>query len=177
MSFARMRSLAIVTLLAVCALVVVWITVSKDSQSKAADTDSCDAGTVPVSLTFPEAKNVKLRVFNATGQAGLAAQVADDFRNRKFEVSSKLGNEKLYDGVARLRYGPRTVAAAWLLRAYFIDEADDEEFKGFDPKRKDDVVDVIIGTRFRQLGTPTEVNQSIAQLGSPQAPPGTCPTE
>jgi hypothetical protein len=35
-------------------------------------------------------------------------------------------------------------------------------------------VDVVIGNQFRQLATETEVRQSIAALGNPEPPPGTC---
>jgi hypothetical protein len=44
----------------------------------------------------------------------------------------------------------------------------------FDIERKDDVVDIYLGADFQQLATPTEVNQSIAAMGEPPLPPGTC---
>lgn len=173
MSFARIRSLVIVSLLAVCALVVVWVAVSRDTQTRA-QASNCRPGAIPVDLSLPENKDVKLHVFNGSGQNGLGAQVSEDFKNRKFAVDPHPGTVPIYRGVALLRYGPKAVSSAWLLRAYFLDQADAENFKGFDPKRKDDVVDVIIGTEYKQLGSPTEVNQSIAQLSNPQLPPGTC---
>ncbi len=85
----------------------------------------------------------------------------------------KSGNDpakKPVTKVAALRYGPKAVGAAWLLRAYFLNQADPQ----FDTKRTDDVVDVVIGTAFKQLATTTEVNQALAQLGDPVLPPGTC---
>jgi hypothetical protein len=36
-------------------------------------------------------------------------------------------------------------------------------------------VDVVIGTKFKQLATTTEVNQALAALGQPELPPGACP--
>ncbi len=180
MSFARIRSLVIVSLLAVCALAVVWVVLNKDSQTRTAQAESCPAGSVQVNLAFPEPKNVKVHVYNASGQNGLGGQVTDDLGNRKFAVDPKPGTlTKPYNGVVRFQYGPKAAAAAWLLRAYFLDQVeflgqDNKTFVGFDPKRKDDVVDVIVGTQYKQLGTPTEVNQAIAQLGNPQLPPGTC---
>lgn len=172
MSFARIRSLVIVSLLAVAALVVVILAITKDRQTQIASAAPCQSGQIPVSLTLPEAKNVKLRVFNGSGRPGLAAQVTDDFQNRKFSIAGPPANTSTFKGVASLRYGPKAVSAAWLIRAYFLNQVADG---GFDVKRKDDVVDVIIGTDYRQLGTSTEVNQAIAQLGSPSPPPGTCP--
>jgi hypothetical protein len=44
----------------------------------------------------------------------------------------------------------------------------------FDIKRKGAEVDVTLGTQFQQLATTTEVNQSIAEIGNPTLPPGTC---
>ena len=41
------------------------------------------------------------------------------------------------------------------------------------PKRELSV-DVIIGSKFKQLGSQTEVHQMFAQLGQPSPPPGTC---
>jgi hypothetical protein len=35
-------------------------------------------------------------------------------------------------------------------------------------------VDVLLGSKFQQLATSTEVNQSIAAKGSPRLEPGTC---
>ncbi|HEX6500803.1 MAG TPA: LytR C-terminal domain-containing protein [Micromonosporaceae bacterium] len=169
MSLARARALAIVGVLGLAAVVLVVVALVKDKQSTATAAGECPPGAVKVSLKLPEARNVKVRVLNGTGRTGLGSQVSDDFANRKFQVQ-KPGNAKAYDGVAIIRYGPKTVGGAWLLRAYFLNEADTQ----FDVKRTDDVVDVVIGSSFQQLGTSTEVNQSIAQLGNPVAPPGTC---
>jgi hypothetical protein len=75
--------------------------------------------------------------------------------------------------VAVVRYGPQTVGAAWLIRAYFLNES----LNQFDKGRQDDKVEIILGARFKQLPTTTEVNQSIAALGNPQLPEGTCAQE
>jgi hypothetical protein len=56
-------------------------------------------------------------------------------------------------------------------RAFFLTYADDG---GFDIKRTDITVDVTIGTQYQQLGTKTDVNQSLAHFGYPSPPPGTC---
>lgn len=170
MSLARARALAIVGVLGLAAVVLVVVALVKDKQSSATTGTACPAGAVKVNLTLPEAHDVKVRVLNATGRSGLGGEVGTDFANRKFQVQKPANANKPYDGVAIIRYGPKTVGGAWLIRAYFLDEAKTE----FDIKRTDDVVDVVIGTGYQQLGTSTEVNQSIAQLGNPTAPPGTC---
>ena len=171
MSFARVRALVVVGLLAVVALVFVVVAVLKDSQGTAGTAAACPDGWPLVDLRLREQKDVKINVYNATDEAGRAGSVADDFRNRKFQVK-KVGNEKkAFDGVAELRFGPNAVGSAHLLRAYFLNEANQK----FDANRKDDVVDVVLGNQFQQLATTTEVNQSLGDLGAPQAPPETCP--
>ncbi len=79
--------------------------------------------------------------------------------------------KKGIDDVAVLRYGPKAVGSLHVLRAYFLNEAEPE----YDPNRDTDVVDVILGTGFKQLATITEVNQALAALGPLELPGGTCP--
>ena len=169
MSFARVRALVVVGLLAVVALVFVVIAVVRDTQGKAGTAAGCPDGWPLADVTLREPKDVKINIYNATDEAGLAGSVADDFRNRKFQVK-KVGNAKPVDTVAVLRYGPKGVGSAHLLRAYFLNQAKLEP----DLKRKDDTVDVVLGNGFQQLATTTEVNQSLGDLGSPEAPAGTC---
>lgn len=171
MSFARVRALVVVGLLAVLAVIFVAVAVVRDSQSEAGAAKSCPDGWPLADVTLRETNEVKINVLNATDEAGRASSVADDFRNRKFQVK-KVGNApKGVDEVAVLRYGPKGVGSAHLLRAYFLDNAETE----YDPKRTDDTVDVVLGDAFQQLATTTEVNQSLGDLGSPIAPPGSCP--
>jgi hypothetical protein len=172
MSFARVRALAAVGVLVACAVVLVVMALVKDTQPTASTGGGCPPGYVPADLRLPVEKDIKINVYNGTSRTGLADQVAADFQNREFTVK-KRGNDPLkkkVDKVAVLRYGPKAVGAAWVLRAYFLAEADTE----FDIARKDDVVDVVLGSRFRQLGTVTEVNQSLGALGRPTLPKGTC---
>lgn len=171
MSFARVRALVVVGLLAVLALVFVVVALVKDTQSGVATAESCPKGWPLADITLREPKNVKINVYNATDEAGLAGNVAEDFRNRKFQVKKEGNAPKKVDNIAVLVYGPKGVGSAHLLKAYFLNNAEPK----FDIKRKDDTVDVVLGNGFQQLATTTEVNQSLGDLGSPEAPPGTCP--
>jgi len=174
MSFARVRALVVIAALTVAAIVFVVVAVVRDSQTGAADAASCPEGFVLASIGMPEPKEVKIKIFNATGVSGRGEQVAEDFRNRRFQVDPKVTTaRRAVDDTAVLRYGPEAVGASHLLRAYFLDEAATQ----YDRKRKGDVVDVIIGSDFQQLGTTTEVSQSIAALGSPPLPEGACPAD
>jgi hypothetical protein len=174
MSFARVRALVVVAALTVAAIIFVVIALVRDSQTGAAEVGGCPDGFVLADIRMPEPKEVKIKVYNASEVAGQGEQVAEDFRNRKFQVEPKVATApKKVDGVAVLRYGPEAVGSAHLLRAYFLDDADTQ----YDRKRKGSVVDVIIGNDFQQLGTTTEVNQSIVALGNPTLPGGACPAD
>ncbi|WCN84556.1 LytR C-terminal domain-containing protein [Micromonospora sp. LH3U1] len=167
-----MRALVVVGLLGVLALAFVVTAIVRDSQGKAGTAESCPEGWPLADVTLHEPKDVKINVLNATDEPGRAGSVADDFRNRKFQVM-KVGNApKGIDDVAILRYGPKGVGSAHLLQAYFLNNAE----PGYDPARTDDVVDVVLGNRFQQLATTTEVNQSLGDIGAPQAPKGSCPS-
>jgi LytR cell envelope-related transcriptional attenuator len=172
MSFARVRALAVVGALVVAAAVFVTVALLKDRQNEPTEARGCAEGAVIADIRLPEPQDVKINVYNATDKPGLATEVRTDFENRKFKIE-KHGNDpanKRVAEVAVLRYGPKAVGAAWLLRAYFLNEATTE----FDAKRADNVVDVVIGAKFKQLATTTEVNQALAQLGNPTLPEGTC---
>jgi hypothetical protein len=175
MSFARVRALAVVGALVVCAAIVVTIALLKDRQTGPAIAKGCPKDAVIANLKLPNPEQVTINVYNATDQGGLANVVAGDFKNRKFNVKAAGADPKAkaVDAVAVLRYGPKAVGAAWLLRAYFLNEAKTE----FDIGRADDLVDVVVGTKYKQLATTTEVNQALAQLGNPTLPKGTCAAE
>ncbi|HLL67616.1 MAG TPA: LytR C-terminal domain-containing protein [Micromonosporaceae bacterium] len=174
MSFARIRALAIVGVLVIAAAIVVTITLAKDRQRGAiVGGGTCTGGQVPVNLTLLAPKDVKINVFNATDKPGLANDVATDFKNRDFTVV-KADNDPLakrVENVAVLRYGPKRVGAAWVLRAYFLNKGVVGEL---DVKRTDDVVDIVVGQQFKQIATVTEMHQALAAAGKPNPPEGTC---
>jgi hypothetical protein len=170
MSFARVRALVVLAVLVVAAGVFVIVAMVRDSQGTAAVANGCPAGFVPANLKLPEAKEIKIRVYNSTDRPGLAADVAADFKNRHVQVLKQDNSSKAVPGVAVLRYGPKAVGAAHVMRSFFLDQAKTE----FNIKRQDDMVDVVIGGEFRQLATPTEFNQSVSALQNPAPPKGTC---
>jgi hypothetical protein len=173
MSFARVRALFIVGVLAVVAVVFVAITLVRDTQAGKGTAEDCPEGYKLADVRVRHPKDIKINVYNATDIQGLASSVKTDFQNRQFQVL-KYGNEpknKGIDGVAVLRYGPKAVGSYHVLKAYFLNEAKPE----YDANRDTDVVDVVIGPDFKQLATVTEVSQALAQNGGgPQLPPNTC---
>ncbi|MEJ3743559.1 LytR C-terminal domain-containing protein [Actinomycetes bacterium KLBMP 9797] len=175
MTFARVRALVVVGALVTFALVFVVVALVRDSQSGEAPVAQCPEGWARVDLALRTEQDIAVNVYNGTDTAALANEVAADFTNRKFTVKKK-GNDpkkKSVKGVAVLRYGPKAVGSAQVLRAYFLDEAAPE----YDPTREDALVDVVIGEEFKQLATPTEKNQALAALGEPQLPPQSCAAE
>jgi hypothetical protein len=171
MSFARVRALVVVGVLALAAAVIVVVAVVRDDQGGNAQGQECPAGAPVADVSLPrEASDVTIRVLNGSGRPGAAADITAEFKNRRFSVQKPGESRTTYKGVAELRYGPDAVGRAQLLRAYFLDAAK----TSYDAKRKGPVVDVVIGNQFRQLGTSTEVYQSLAQIGGPSVPPGTC---
>ncbi|MFK3980432.1 LytR C-terminal domain-containing protein [Micromonospora sp. NPDC050397] len=165
-----MRALVVVGVLALLALTFVITALLRDSQRGSASGDACPAGFKRANVVLRETKDIKINVLNATDTAGLAASVATDFKNRKFQIVKQGNDKKRVDSVAVLRFGPKGVGSAHLLKAYFLNEAEDE----YDPNRDDDTVDVVIGNSYTQLATTTEVNQALSAAGAPTPPPGSC---
>jgi hypothetical protein len=173
MSLARARALIVVALLVVAALILVLVAIFKDKQTGSIYSSSCPAGAVKVKTRpLPVPGQVKINVFNGTNTPGLATQVATDFRNRGFTVVGANNAPSKYDGVSKLVYGPKELAAATVVNSYFLGFAT----TSFDIKRTNDVIDVTVGAQYTTLGTKTEVSQSLAQLGNPSPPPHTCDT-
>jgi len=174
MTFARVRALIFVAVLFITAGVVVIMAIGRDTQTKPISADPCPSGLVPAKIKMPgERGEVTINIFNGTAKVGLAQEVGGEFKNRGFNVkkTETVPGNKLSPEIAEITYGPEAVGAAALVSAYFLV---DEAKMNFDIKRKGTEVDVVIGTRFQQPATTTEVNQSIAALGNPELPEGTC---
>jgi hypothetical protein len=171
-SFVRVRAFLVIGLLTTAALVVAVVAVVRDTQRDAAAAGGCPAGATPVNLVLPDrADQVRVRVLNGTRAAGVAERTSEEFKNRGFLTQKPAGSSRKFAKVAIVEYGPKTVGAAQWVRAYFLGEAQPQYLA----TRTTDVIDIVIGDEFRQLATNTEVSQSLAQLGEPTLPPGTCP--
>jgi hypothetical protein len=175
MTFARVRALIVVAVLFITAGVVVIMAIGRDTQTSAGVQDTCDGtGLVPAKIKMPEKRgDVVLNVINGTGKVGLAEQVSTEFQNRGFKVNDPKSQPpgEPTDEIAIVRFGPEAIGKAWYVSAFFlVDEAKME----LDLKRKGAEVDIVVGSAFQQLATTTEVNQSIAAIGNPTLPKGTC---
>ena len=115
MSFARVRALIVIGVLAVAAVVFVVTALIRDSQGGEIDGDGCPDGYVRANVTLQEPKDIKLKVFNATDNDGWGGRVTEDFKNRGFQTQKPENSKKAVDAVAVLRFGPKAVGAAHLL--------------------------------------------------------------
>jgi hypothetical protein len=174
MTFARVRALIFVAVLFMTAGVVVIMAIGRDTQTKPIVGIDCPAGLVPAKIRMPDEFEVSINVLNGTRKVGLAQDIGEQLKNRGFKIKkmgNPAGNKIAENEIAVINYGPQAVGAAFLVSAYFLAG---QASMNFDLKREDAVVDVILGTEFQQLATVTEVNQSIAAIGTPTLPDGTC---
>ena len=173
MTIARIRALAIVGALFLAALVLVTVSIVKDKQTRSLAA-SCPKDSVRVDTHLSDAETIQLNVYNATDRAGLAKEIALEFKQRKFKVDpEKATNDPLgkpVEGVAVLRYGPKMVGAAWVVRSYFLNDA----VREFDPSRQDESIDIVLGPSFKKLATETEQRLALASVGRAELPKGTC---
>src|SRR5688572_19449356 len=125
MSFARLRAIVIMGVLFMCATVFITVAIVNDGQDDAQAAVGCGSDEVPADLRLPDdMSTVKINVFNATTSPGLAAQVANEFRSSRVNVvKEETSPPPTLNAVAELRYGPKMVGAAWVLRAYFLNKA------------------------------------------------------
>lgn len=118
----------------------------------------------------PPAKKIKINVYNATPEAGLAAVVADELARRGFQVLG-VANDPLARYVPEpfeLRGGPKAARQLEVLAAH----APGAVIKT-DSKRKDSTVDVVVGDGFTRLAN---VDQAATVLSGSLAPAGIwCP--
>jgi hypothetical protein len=163
MSFARVRALVVVGVLAVAAMV-------RDKQADVASGNCPDKAPLADVHLPDDPAEVTLKVLNGTKRAGLAESVSTEFKNRRFTVQPSGKSKTKFAGVAEVRYGPDTVGKAQLVRAYFLAQSK----MVYNEKRKGQLIEIVIGDDFQQLATTTEVNQSLVEIGEPDLPPGAC---
>lgn len=172
MSFARLRAFIILGVLFLSAVIVITVAIVRDKQADAQAAVNCGDGDVPANLKMPDDMSaIKLNVLNATGAPGVAGRVADEFRSSAFNVvKEETAPPPALNAIAEVRFGPKMVGSAQIVRAYFLNEA----ALKFDINRPDDTIDVVIGTKFLELASFTDQRQALGQAGKPVLPPGTC---
>lgn len=126
---------------------------------------------IPADLSLPDDPGeVTIQV---VGGSDRAEQVADQLGDRGFAAGARFRIDPDPDSrgtVAVLRYGPRGIGHATLVRAFVTGDA----VMKFVPGREDRTVDLVLGSDFRGLASTTQVNQKLVALGEPTRPPGSC---
>lgn len=120
---------------------------------------------------LPQPSGVTLNVYNATTRFGLAKSTADELAKRGFKVAKFANAPTGYDlkvtQSALLVAGPAGEAAA---RAAGTQVAGSTV--KIDPTRKDKTVDLMIGTGFKALASPTDAAKArVAAANPPPAKP------
>jgi hypothetical protein len=166
MSLTRVRALVVFGVLALVALGTVGFAIAQDGSPAQTTAGPC-AGTTEV--PFPDPDQVKVRVFNGTEQSGLATTIADDLRQRGFVIST-VGNDPTSRkpvSPAEIRYGAAGAGAAQLLKAYLVGA------KAVQDDRKDDLVDVAVGSSKAEVAEESDAKSALAQLPRATVP---CPS-
>lgn len=155
--------LIFLVVLAVVALGVWFKVLQTDQARPSSEADACPA---PPTVTAMDPATIRVRVYNATPTAGLAAQVTAEFVGRGFAVvetdNDRSGREVL--GVGEVRYGARGAEQAAFISLFVpgITLVRDT--------RSDALIDVVLGPDYTTLAAPEAVAAAIA---TPVAPTDT----
>ena len=119
----------------------------------------------PVAL--PDPRTIKVNVYNATKHRGLAKATSAELAARGFGIGTVANDplNKVIQGTAEVRYGPRGVAAAKVVAAQVPDPIMVTD------KRKDASVDFVIGERYSSLNTPAQAQTQLKASPSPTKTP------
>jgi hypothetical protein len=124
---------------------------------------------VPADLTLPGDPGEV--VINVVGGGNRVGQVTVELRRRGFAATGREGGDPDADRpgpVAILRYGPRAIGSATVVRAL----VDGDVVMTFLPDRESRSVDLALGSGFRRLASVTQMNQKLVAAGEPTRPPG-----
>jgi len=154
--------LAFLSVLIVLAVVVWWRVLGADS------TNTSASGCTPKidhSVISMDPRTVKVRVYNATERKGLARQVADGLRKRRFSilVSTNDSVGRQVAGIGEIRYGSAGEKQALLLSFWF------PGIQLVPDPRTDAAVDLAVGPTYRTMATDAQVNK--AKAAAVDAPP------
>jgi hypothetical protein len=162
MTLARVRALIVIGVLSFTAVTTVVWAIVQDDQGTSTRRSACGGAATTAAGALPPPKSVRVRVLNATDVPGLATTVERKLRTAGFTVVGKGNESRTVESSAQVRFGPKGLGAAALLRAYVKGSETVQ-----DNKRKDGVVDLVLGDEFPATGiTPNElVKGELDRLG------------
>jgi len=161
-------ALVLLLALSMLAILVWWRVLHRGPVGSAAS--ACPASSAAAVLSL-DPRRVEVRVYNASGRAGLARSVAVQLHQRGFSISAT-SNDPLADirpvtGVGEVRYGTQGATQAELVSWHFPGVR-----KAEDP-RTGAVVDVAIGPGFHRLATAAQIAEE-KQAAAKAAPSSGC---
>lgn len=167
-SRARRHRAGTATALAVAAGFGVSTLADRDRPPAATTPAAPPASCVPADLSLPgDLGSVVINVFGDPGP------VTGQLDRRGFSATARPGpggNSSTGGATAVLRYGPRAIGNATVLRAF----VDGDAVMQFEPARPDRTVDLVLDADFPGLASATKVNQNLVAAGEPTRPPGSC---
>lgn len=167
MTLSRARALGVLGIMALVAIIAVAWTITRDHHgSSAAGKQACTATAVITKIPQPD--EVQLRILNATNKPGLATAIANQFKARGFSVLEVGNSSDVPAGTAEVRFGPKAVGAAHLVRAQI------PQAQPIADNRKDDVVVLVLGPELVELTPKASVSSTVKALGEPVRPKPTC---
>jgi hypothetical protein len=165
-SLARVRSLIVIGVLALIAVITVVWAIATDSQA-----GSLAARCAAAKPSIPAPKEVRVRVYNGTDQSGLATKVQKMLQQRGFKVIA-VGNDPENEPIsatAQIRYGSTGAGAAELLQASV------QGSQIVDDDRTENAVDLVLGVSFTALTPEKQIPAELANLEPPEvATPAGC---
>lgn len=166
MSLSRLRSLIVLCTLTVIAITAVIWAITRDSQDSGSAAERAGCGRPPV--TIPKPQHAKVKVLNATDRSGLASDVKAALEKRGFTVVGVDNADTTISGPAAVRFGPKGIGAAQLVRAEV------PHAESIPDDIKTDVVELILGPSYNALTPAGRVSQALKKLGKPTPPAPTC---
>jgi hypothetical protein len=162
--------LAILVALVLGALGGWWFAGQSDSSGAGAGpttSPSCTPRATGAHAALPAPATITVNVFNATTRTGLARDTSRELTRRGFKTG-QIANDPLHKIIpvsAEIRYGPAgaqqaKVVAAQVPRPRLVED-----------KRKNAVVDLVLGEGYTALSTPAQVK---AQLSASPTATSTC---
>jgi len=141
--------------------------VASPTTSTSCSTHASAAKTTAKPIALPNPRTIKVNVYNATARRGLARATSLELAARAFVVGTVANDplNKVIQGTAEIRYGPRGARAAKVVAAQVPNPVMVPD------TRKDASVDFVVGELFSSLNTIVQAQAQLTQKPSPTGTP------
>ncbi|WP_030780418.1 LytR C-terminal domain-containing protein [Streptomyces sp. NRRL S-920] len=141
-----------------------------DEPDKPAAEDKTKAGTKAAAKPLPKPGQITVNVFNATPRGGLAKKTADELKKRGFAIGEVGNATKQFDKKVKgtgILLGAKAAAGTALpvLGTQLVGAEHRTD------TREGGEVDLILGTRFKDLAKKEDADKALAELTKPEPAP------